>query len=211
MPGSLLLYDNRTSSNAQKVRFLLAEIGAPYERREVPMGRPRPDWYLAENPRGLIPAIRDGELVLSESHAILRYLAARSGRNDLYPLDDAVARALIDELLDRLATGLRTPLLRHEIAAFGRDPETGWGGRPPDPEAAARIAEEIQGDLALLDRLVGDRFTVLDRLTIADCALAPALDRTHRSGLDLSPFPRLLALRESLTGRPGWRQVDAAP
>ena len=73
--GELLLYDHPTSSNALKVRFLLSELGLRYERQLVPKERPRPAAYLLVNPRGLIPTLKDGELILTESHAILRYLA----------------------------------------------------------------------------------------------------------------------------------------
>jgi glutathione S-transferase len=41
----IVLYDNPASSNAMKVRFMLAELGLPYERRRVPLAHPRPDWY----------------------------------------------------------------------------------------------------------------------------------------------------------------------
>ena len=46
----LALYDHPISGNAQKVRFLLAELGLEYERRAVPIERPRPQWYADINP-----------------------------------------------------------------------------------------------------------------------------------------------------------------
>lgn len=61
----------------------------------MPRARPRPDWYVEVNPFGGVPAIRNGELVLAESQAILRHLATREGRNDLYPTDPAM-RAHVD-------------------------------------------------------------------------------------------------------------------
>lgn len=209
MEGRLTLYDNPASSNAQKVRFLLAEMGLEAERVEVPFARPRPDWYLALNPRGLIPALADGDLVLSESHAILRYLAARQGREDLYPMGDLHERARIDEFLERFNTGLRAALMRHEVVALGFVRGVGWGARAPDPDEVARVEQEIQGDLTLLDALLGGRFAVLERLTIADCALAPALNRTLRSGLDVARFPRIASVRRELTERESWRRVGA--
>ena len=100
------LHDHPRSSNAQKVRFLLGVLGLEYERRTVPFAPPRPDWHLAVNPLGGIPALIDGELVLAESNAILRYLAAREGRDDLLPVA-ARERAPVDWVLDAVATMLR--------------------------------------------------------------------------------------------------------
>jgi glutathione S-transferase len=207
VPG-LVLYDNPRSSNALKVRVLLAELGLPHERRTIALSRPRPAGYLALNPVGGIPALCDGDLVVTESHAILRYLARREGRHDLYPADPAAA-ALVDEFLDRFATGIRAAFFRHEVPALGYSRDLGgMGAVPPDPEAALRVEAEIQPALRLLDGLVSPTAAVLGRYTIADAALVPVLHRTTVTGLDLSPHPNLLALRESLTARPAFAAAD---
>src|SRR4051812_48915984 len=98
----MLLYDNPVSQNALKVRILLAELGLAHERREVPLAQPRPGWYIDVNPLGGVPALDDDGLVLAESHAILRYLANREGRDDLYPRERA-ERGRVDQFLDRFA------------------------------------------------------------------------------------------------------------
>jgi glutathione S-transferase len=204
----LVLYDYPTSSNALKVRFALAELALDYERRTVPITRPRPDWYLAISPRGLIPTLCDGPgFRLTESHAILRYLAAREGRDDLYPRQPR-PRAAVDEFLDRFATGIRSEFHRYEAPALGHTVEGGFGSVAPDPEAAARAAREIAPTLGLLDGIVSRHGAVLGRFTIADCALAPVLNRTFHSGLDLEPYPRLHALRAELVSRPAFVQAE---
>lgn len=207
MPG-LVLHDNPISSNALKVRFLLAELGLSYERRTVPLSRPRPPAYLALNPVGGVPALQDDGFVVSESHAILRYLATREGRGDLYPSDPR-ERAVVDEFLERFATGIRAAFFRHEVPALGysRD-KGGFGALAPDPAAAEAAEREIQPALRLLDGLVEPSAVVLGRFTIADCALAPVLYRTTRTGLDLAPHPRLEALRAALVTRPGFLAAD---
>jgi glutathione S-transferase len=207
MPG-LVLYDNPRSSNALKVRFLLSELGLAHERRTIDLARPRPEGYLALNPVGGIPTLDDDGFVLAESHAILRYLATREGRGDLLPADP-FERARIDEFLDRLHTGIRAAFFRHEVPALGYSRDVGgWDAVPRDPEAAARVAVEIRPTLELLDDLVSPGGAVLGRFTIADCALAPVLHRTLHTGLDLSPFPTLTALRAALTTRPSFLAAD---
>lgn len=206
--AGLVLYDNPVSSNALKVRFLLAELGLPYARRTIPLSRPRPDDYLALNPVGGIPALDDDGFVVSESHAILRYLATREAREDLYPAD-ARERAVVDEFLERWNTGIRGAFFRHEAPALGYSRDRGgMGAVAPDPEAAAAAEAALQPTLALLSRLVGEERVVLGRLTIADCAVAPVLHRSLRTGLDLSGRPRLESLRAALVAHPSFVAAD---
>lgn len=207
--GPLVLYDAPTSSNALKVRFLLAELGVRYERREIPMTRPRPASYLELNPSGLIPTLVHGEFVLGESHSILRYLASWSAREDLYPtvLEE---RARVDEFLDWFATSVRPAFFRLEAPALGYTPEGGFFSVPPDWRAARDASASLQPLLGRLDSAVAPTSAVLDRFTVADCALAPILFRTLRTRLDLGPYPSLQSLRASLLGRESWAAAGAA-
>lgn len=205
----MVLYDNPASSNALKVRVLLAELDLPYERVEVPLARPRPGWYLALNALGGVPALRDGALVVSESNTILRYLAGRHGVEALYPADP-IARAPVDEFLDRFSLTLRPALFRVEAAALGYTPGVGFVPERGDPASAARAAEEAAGVLALFDGLVapGGGYA-LGRFTLADCAATPVLFRSVRTGLDLERYPALRRWRETLLARPAFARAGA--
>lgn len=144
---------------------------------------------------GGIPAIDDDGFVLAESNTILRYVAGREGRTDLYPAD-AAGRARVDEFLDRWSATFRPAFYRVEAHVFG------FGG-PVDPDAARAAAAAAADTLLLLDSLVaGD--TVLGTLTIADFAVAPVLFRAAALPIDLNAYPRLAQLRASLTGRPSF-------
>ncbi len=200
---ALLLYDNPVSSNALKARFMLSELGLGYERRTVPFDLPRPDWYLAVNPVGGIPALADGDLVLAESNAILRYLASREQRDDLYPAA-LRARAAVDELLDRWALTFRPAFFRFEAPALGFVPGRGMGGGPPDPAALPAIADAIAPTLRLLDGLIAPSGLALGTFTIAAVAAAPVLYRTAHTRLDLRPYPNLERWRDTLVARPAF-------
>jgi glutathione S-transferase len=199
----LVLHDNPVSSNALKVRFLLAELGLEYERREVPMERPRPDGYVDLNPLAGIPTLVDGELVLSESNSILRYLASRYGDGSLYPHDPA-ERAPVDELLDRFSLTLRPALFTVERLALGFVYGTGFDAAPRDPAAALVQVGKIAETLRTFDRLVDPSGYALGRFTIADCAAAPALYRTRNTGMNLGPYPNLERWRDTVTARPAF-------
>src|SRR4051794_15447112 len=198
----MLLYDNPISSNALKVRFLLAELDQPYETREVPLERPRPDWYVAVNPVGGVPTLDDDGYVLAESNTILRYLATKAGATWIYPTD-LPARATINEFLDRWSLTFRPAFFRHEMVALGFG-NGGFDRVPRDADGARAVADEIGPTLRILDGLVGSDAANVGTFTTADCAAAPVLYRTTHSGLDLEPYPRLRALREHVMARPAF-------
>ena len=203
----MLLYDHPISSNALKVRFLLAELGLRYERRTVELVRPRDAAYVARNPLGTVPLLLDGDFSLAESHAILKYLADREGRDDLYPTD-LHERASVDELLDRWATVLRPAFFAVERLALGYAPEAGFGGAPRDPAGAAEAEARVAPQVQIAEQLVGGATAVLGRFTIADIAMAPVLFRTTKTGMSLAPYPKLAALRDAVTSRTAWAAAE---
>ena len=200
---SVLLYDNPVSSNALKVRFMLAEVGLGYERRTVPFELPRPSWYLAVNPVGGIPALDDGGFIVSESNTILRYLAARERRDDLYAAD-VRARAAVDEFLDRWSLTFRPAFFRHESPALGFVSGKGMLGGEPRLEELPAVVEAITPTLRLLDEIVDPSGFALGRFTIVDVAAAPILFRTTKTGLDLAPYPHLSRWRETILAWPSF-------
>jgi glutathione S-transferase len=199
----MLLYNHPVSSNALKVRFLLAELGLSYDRHEVPMARPRPAEYVALNPMTGIPTLDDDGFILTESNAILRYLALREKREDLYPTEPR-GHAQVNELLDRFALTIRPAFFKHEAAALGFEQGVGFGGAPADPEKAAETAEKIAPQLGQLEQILSDGEYALGRFTIADCAIAPVLFRTTKTGLDLTAFPKVARLRDAHLARPAF-------
>lgn len=209
MSDGLTLYDNPVSSNALKVRFLLAELELDYERVHVCFARPRPGALTGFHALGTIPALADGDLRLGESNAILRYLAAREGRDDLYPAD-LRARARVDWALDTWSIQIRPRLLALELAALLYRDEEGGGGPPEDADQArvAAALDPARDALAEFETLVGADGYVLDGgFSLADCAVAPALWRSRRLPLDLGVWPKLERVRETLTSR---RAFEAA-
>lgn len=197
----MILFDNANSSNAFKIRILLAELGLEYERREVPLPRPRPDELMAINPLGGLPTLVDGDLHLAESNTIARYLARREARNDLYPTDPVDA-ARVDEFLDRFSLTFRPAFFAVERAALGFVVGKGWGAKEPDPQEARAAAAEGAPMLTLLEGLVASNGTVFGSMNIADMATAPALMRTTGTGMDMGPYPKLTAIRDSMAARP---------
>lgn len=74
------LYHFPMSICSMKVRLCLAELAVPYEERIVDIGLAFENlepWYVRLNPRGVVPTLCDGELVVTDSAKIMHYLADR--------------------------------------------------------------------------------------------------------------------------------------
>ena len=202
---SLVLYDNPVSANAMKVRFLMAVLELEYERRYVPMPRPRPAWYLERYPFGTIPFMEDGDFELGESNAMLRYLANREGRTDLYPVEPE-KRARVDWALDAWSTQFRGAFYPAErIGLMHVDIEQG-GGRAEDAnqEELAEALEVAREKFDIMERFVADNGTVLGSFSIADCAFAPVLWRWYRLPLSFEAWPKVARLRDAVTAHPAF-------
>jgi glutathione S-transferase len=184
----LTLYDSRASTNAIKVRFLLAELGLEYETIDVPL-YPKPAWYADVHPFNLVPTLVDGDLRVTESNTALRYLAAREGRDDLYPRDP-VRRARIDMLLDSLSLQVRPALwAAEEPILYGRPTYLDWR---PDLDAA----------LGGFEWLLADDGYATGAFSIADCAIAGRMQDIRKLPVDLTRFPRLDRVLELTMARP---------
>jgi len=115
----LKVYGRANSINVRKVLWMLGELGLPYEREDWGRGyRPTSDpAFRAINPVGVVPVIDDpgsgsgagpgsgsgAGFRLRESNTIVRYLAEKHGRADLYP-KDLQKRATVESWMDWAAT-----------------------------------------------------------------------------------------------------------
>jgi glutathione S-transferase len=126
------IWGRNTSANVQKVMWAIGEIGLPHERIDIggPFGRNREPAYLAMNPNGLVPTLKEEDgFLLWESNAIVRYLAAKHRAGVLEPTDlhaRARANAWMDWQLSVLAPAIfacfwgliRTPPEKRDYAAI---------------------------------------------------------------------------------------------
>ena len=143
----------------------------------MPFEEPRPDWHSRVNPLGGIPALIDGDVVLAESNAILRYLAAREGRDDLLPGRRARARPRRlaagrgrDDAAARQPRGRRARLRLPAAARHRR-------GARRSPRPCRPRSRGIEPRLTAFSHLLGDGgYACLGRLTW------PTAPRCRRSG-----------------------------
>ncbi len=108
----LKIWGRKNSSNVQKVMWAVGETGVAHEHTELggAFGGNREPSFLALNPNGLVPAMQDGDVVLWESNAIVRYIAAKYGAGRLAPTDPAM-RARADQWMDWQQTAVNAPMV----------------------------------------------------------------------------------------------------
>ena len=115
----LKIYGRASSLNVRKVLWLCDEIGLPFEREDWGRDhRPTSDpEFMKLSIYGVVPVIDDDGFILRESNTIVRYLAAKHGRADLYPTE-LKARALVEQWMDYgsvdLGSGMR-PLFQGKV------------------------------------------------------------------------------------------------
>ena len=103
----LKIYGRANSINVRKVLWLCGEIGLPFEREDWGRGfRPTSEpSFVKVSSFGVVPVIDDDGFVLRESNTIIRYLAEKHGRTDLYPRD-LRRRATVESWMDWASTDL---------------------------------------------------------------------------------------------------------
>jgi glutathione S-transferase len=85
----LKIWGRNTSSNVQKAMWAVGELNLDHERFDVGghYGKNREPAYLSMNPNGLVPTLQEGDFILWESNAIVRYLARKYGAGTLEPFE----------------------------------------------------------------------------------------------------------------------------
>jgi glutathione S-transferase len=162
--------------------------------------------FLAMNPHGRVPVIEDRGTVVWESHAILRYLAARYGGKGLWS-DDPGERSFADRWMDWSATTLQPAFLNGVFWGFYRTPEA-----QRDTRSVRRSVNQCARLFTLLDRHLADRVYMLgDALTLADIPAATNLYRYFNLDIERPSVPNVEAWYRRLQDRTAYRQHVMVP
>ncbi len=196
-----------SSVNVQKVVWCADELGLAYERADVggSYGGNDTPAYLAKNPNGLVPVIEEGDFVLYESNAIVRYLAARHSQAGLWP-DDLHQRADVDRWMEWQSTGF-TPAMWGAFWHLCRTP-------PEKRDATVIEASRVKSEKAVgvLDaHLAGREFLAGNAFSPADIVVGCAAHRWLGLPIAREPRPNVERWYAALKSRAGSRQVLAQP
>ncbi len=200
MADSIVFYTN-PMSRGQIVRWMLEEVGVPYEQVLLDYGTTmKAPEYLAINPMGKVPAIRHGNHVVTECAAICAYLAEAFPEAGLAPTAEEradyyrwlfFAAGPLEQAVVNTALGFVVPADREVMAGYGRLETT---------------AGALAGAVSTHDYVAGNRFTAADVYIGSQIAW----------GLEFNTLPKLPAFEAyaaRVTDRPACKRargVDTA-
>ena len=186
-----VLHDYWRSSASYRVRIALEHLGIPY--RKVPIdllkGEQRAENYRAMNPQGLVPTLEIDGRVLTQSLAIIEYLAETRPDAGIMPADHA-DRHFVRTISYAIAMEIHPVCNSHVVAHVVE-----LTGKPESREAW--MQRFIGQGLANVEKLLAgtaDRFCFGDKPGMADFCLVPQLYNARRWGADIASCERLLAI-----------------
>ena len=154
--------------------------------------------YLALNPNHKVPTLVDGDFILWEGNAIVRYLAQRYGGAAFYPAD-LQRRADIDRWMDFQLSTIRPPL--HALLRDALDPNA----VARNAKKLAEAMEPVEATLATQPYLAGETFT------IGDIPVGINAYRWHLIDVPRPPSPAIDAWLERLYARPAFTAAVVPP
>lgn len=204
----MLLHGYWRSGTSYRVRIALNLKGLRYDQRthDLRTGAQHAPDYRAINPQGLMPALETDDGILVQSPAILEWIEDRYPDPPLLPRDPA-DRAIVRAMAATIGCDIH-PLnnlrvlkrLRGELAV-SEEQVSGW------------TATWIADGFAALEKQVarhGRGFAFGDRPGLADCYLVPQVYSAERFGVDLSPYPALMAAATAARALDAVRAADPA-
>lgn len=184
----------------------LEEAGAGFEAVPVDLaaGEQRESEYLAVNPKGRVPALVTDDGILTESPAILMFIAMTWPQAGLAPLDDPFALARLQSFNAYLSS---TVHVAHAHGPRG----TRWADEPSSLEDMKRKVPQTMADCFTLieNEYFAGPWVMGDDYTIADPYLFTIANWLEADGVDPGAFPRVLDHRERMAERPAVARVLA--
>jgi glutathione S-transferase len=184
---------------ALAAHIVLEEVGASYQTRRIDFAtaeQTKPD-YLAVNPKGRVPALATDHGILTETPAILLYLAQMVPGLRLAPLDDPWALAKVQEFNLYLCATLHVAHA-HRMRGYrwADDPATWTAMQRKVPQSVGACYDLIEQDMLKGPFVMGETYTICDPYLFT---LAQWLEA---DGVDPAAIPNVVAHRARIAARP---------
>ena len=157
------------------------------------------------NPNGLVPTVKDGDLIMWESNTICRYLCTMHHGERLYPTDPA-ARTHVERWMDWQLSNIANPM---GVLLFGL-----IRTRPEQRDQAAIEAarrKALAGWAIVEDALEGRPYLAGEELTLAEITLGTLVYRWHAFSIERPTLKNLKAWYERMRERPAFKKYIEIP
>ncbi len=205
------LYFHPASTASRPITLFCEEAKIPYEPVVVDLmsGEHLKEPFLKMNPSHMVPVLVDGDFVLTESSAILKYIAEKFD-SPAYP-KDLKKRARVNERMDWINTNFYRELAYHLVypQVFPNHVRT------PDVAHTATLSwgkEKTEHWLAILDKhIIGNNAYVCgEEITIADYFAAEVLSCGCLIGVSFATYPNVDRWMKTMRALPSWAKVNEA-
>ncbi|KAF4666919.1 glutathione Stransferase [Perkinsus chesapeaki] len=194
--SDLVLYTFLPSNNCLRVEMTLREKGLPYERKEIDIfkGEHKTKEYLAINPRGTVPCLAHGPILIQDSVAAMQYLDMAfpnqaSHRRSLGLT--IIPQACLQYIYDFLQN-LNTKNISFKVVF--------------DKKSKSDLTDEAEAllkELSLWEGYLQGKEYLVEDFTLADIAVFPVVSQLRQwLGLDLEKYPNLGRWYRNMRGRP---------
>lgn len=199
-----LYYAPRTISVA--VAIALEEAGLDYEAIKLDFagGEQTKPAYKQINPKGRVPALAVDGGILTETGALLEFIAAKAPDAGLVPADPVMA-ARMREVMFYLASTMHVNHAHKQRGHRWADKESSW------KDMTAKVAETMTAscDYLSANGLRGP-FVLGEAVSLADAYLYVVCSWLEGDGVDVSAFPKIVAFRDAMEARASVQAVRAA-
>jgi glutathione S-transferase len=205
------LHFHPASTASRPCVLFLEESKIPYEPVIVDLmtGAHKKEPYIKLNPSGLVPALEDGDFVLTESSAILKYIADKFD-SPAYP-KDLKKRARVNEIMDWVNTQHYREWGYHLVYPQVFEHHR----REPDAAQKATVEwgkQKSEAWLEILDKNVlgTKKYLCGEEITIADYFAAEILSAGDLIGVSLKRYPNVDRWMGTMRALPSWKKVNEA-
>jgi glutathione S-transferase len=206
------LYYHPASTSCRPIMLFAedAKIPLDYELVDIFTGQNYQAPFSAVNPNHLVPVLEDGDFRLTESAAILKYLADKAG-SPQYP-KDLQQRARVNERMD----WFNTQFNREFNYGFVYPQIFGFMKRPTEESQKVQVQwgrDKAAGWLKVLNDSIlapGNNYVCGDRITIADYQGAVMVAVGEVAGCGFAAYPNVCAWLSRMKALPGWKKAHEA-
>lgn len=184
-----------------RTRIVLKEKNLDFERIliDLPSKEQKQPWFLALNPYGKVPVLVEENAWVYESAICNEYLEDTYPTPPLAPSEPG-AKARMRLLIEMCDSQFVPPIIR--LLYTSRKPKS-----EQDPERMACNTDQLSVWFPKLEAQLGDQDYLMGDHGLADLTFTPFLGLCDKLGLDVSPYPRVVAWAERLKNRPSYEEV----